>query len=60
MSVIESVCVCVSDLSSDTWVNSPLHLELQIDISCDHRSSRDGMHATTHPEEQTRVAVCGL
>ncbi len=55
----KSVCVCVhvSDLSLDTWVNSPGHLERLIDFSCDHRSFRDGMHATTHPEEQTRVFV---
>lgn len=31
--------VRVSDLGLDTWVNSPGHLELLIDFSCDQRAS---------------------
>lgn len=44
-------------------MNSPGHLELLIDISCDDRSCGDGTHAMTRPEETNTcgcVCVCVL
>lgn len=38
-------------------MNSPDHLELLIDFSCDHRSGLDTMNAATRPVEQASVFV---